>query len=286
MNGPIAAQGRDGEVVGQYACTDDDGHAVPELRRRRDRGGATDPHRPPLLYADNFLVIVSVDRVTPNRRVRRSKHRKITYKELQCRFCGEDWFPPTVSTTSSTRPDADHPIPLPGNEDANTVDRHPLRDTSRPTGLAESPVLSNGHVGFDGRPGETDQPRDRHRASADQTAVRARRTRRQYSLWHADVRVSCGSSSATTAPSMPPGPNPQPQRSEELTARHLRRLTTSLGIPSSDPQLWTRRAWRRQCSLTTPGECVPVSATWRRHGAPGAGRPRETLDLPQTSAFT
>ena len=32
------------------------------------------------------------------------------------------------------------------------------------TGLAESPLLSNGHGGFGKRPGETDRPKDRHRA--------------------------------------------------------------------------------------------------------------------------
>jgi putative transposase len=35
-----------------------------------------------------------------------------------------------------------------------------------PTGLAESPVLSNGHAGFGRRAEETDQSKDRHRASS------------------------------------------------------------------------------------------------------------------------
>jgi hypothetical protein len=37
--------------------------------------------------------------------------------------------------------------------------------TSQKTGLVESPLLSNGHGGFGKRPGETDRPKDRHRAS-------------------------------------------------------------------------------------------------------------------------
>jgi hypothetical protein len=35
-----------------------------------------------------------------------------------------------------------------------------------PTGLVESPVLSNGHAGFGRRAEETDQSKDRHRASS------------------------------------------------------------------------------------------------------------------------
>jgi hypothetical protein len=37
--------------------------------------------------------------------------------------------------------------------------------TTTTTRLVESPLLSNGHGGFGKRPGETDRPKDRHRAS-------------------------------------------------------------------------------------------------------------------------
>jgi IS30 family transposase len=41
-----------------------------------------------------------------------------------------------------------------------------MRNSDTPTGLAESPVLSNGHAGFGRRDEETDQSKDRHRASS------------------------------------------------------------------------------------------------------------------------
>ena len=40
-----------------------------------------------------------------------------------------------------------------------------MRNSDRPAGLVESPVLSNGHAGFRRRAEETDQSKDRHRAS-------------------------------------------------------------------------------------------------------------------------
>lgn len=41
-----------------------------------------------------------------------------------------------------------------------------MRNNDTPTGLVESPVLSNGHAGFGRRDEETDQSKDRHRASS------------------------------------------------------------------------------------------------------------------------
>ena len=41
-----------------------------------------------------------------------------------------------------------------------------MRNSDRPAGLVESPVLSNGHAGFGRRAEETDRPKDRHRASS------------------------------------------------------------------------------------------------------------------------
>jgi len=39
----------------------------------------------------------------------------------------------------------------------------------------ESPVLSNGHAGFGGRPEETDQPKDWHRASGRPNRLEGKR---------------------------------------------------------------------------------------------------------------
>jgi putative transposase len=41
-----------------------------------------------------------------------------------------------------------------------------MRNSDIPAGLVESPVLSNGHAGFGRRAEETDQSKDRHRASS------------------------------------------------------------------------------------------------------------------------
>ena len=41
-----------------------------------------------------------------------------------------------------------------------------MRNNNRPAGLVESPVPSNGHAGFGRRDEETDQSKDRHRASS------------------------------------------------------------------------------------------------------------------------
>jgi IS30 family transposase len=46
------------------------------------------------------------------------------------------------------------------------VAKYGMRNSDRPAGLVESPVLSNGHAGFGRRAEETDQSKDRHRASS------------------------------------------------------------------------------------------------------------------------
>jgi len=57
-------------------------------------------------------------------------------------------------------------VPLPGSTDSVTVAEYGMRNSDRPAGLVESPVLSNGHAGFGRRDEETDQSKDRHRASS------------------------------------------------------------------------------------------------------------------------
>ena len=57
-------------------------------------------------------------------------------------------------------------VPLPGNTDPVTVAEYGMRNNDRPAGLVESPVPSNGHAGFGRRDEETDQSKDRHRASS------------------------------------------------------------------------------------------------------------------------
>ena len=57
-------------------------------------------------------------------------------------------------------------VPLPGNTDPVTVAEYGMRNNNRPAGLVESPVPSNGHAGFGRRDEETDQSKDRHRASS------------------------------------------------------------------------------------------------------------------------
>ncbi len=56
-------------------------------------------------------------------------------------------------------------VRLPGSADPVTVAEYGMRNSDRPAGLVESPVLSNGHAGFGRRTEETDQSKDRHRAS-------------------------------------------------------------------------------------------------------------------------
>jgi hypothetical protein len=46
------------------------------------------------------------------------------------------------------------------------VAEYGMRNSDRPAGLVESPVLSNGHAGFGRRAEETDRSKDRHRASS------------------------------------------------------------------------------------------------------------------------
>ncbi len=55
-------------------------------------------------------------------------------------------------------------VRLPGSTDPLTVAEDGMRNSDRPAGLVESPVLSNGHAGFGRRAEETDQSKDRHRA--------------------------------------------------------------------------------------------------------------------------
>jgi len=62
------------------------------------------------------------------------------------------------------RPGTHQTLLLPGHTHPITMAKHPLRNTTNPTGLVESPVLSNGHAGFGRRPGETDQRQRWHRA--------------------------------------------------------------------------------------------------------------------------
>jgi IS30 family transposase len=57
-------------------------------------------------------------------------------------------------------------VPIPGSADSLTLAEHGMRNSDTPTGLVESPVLSNGHAGFGRRDEETDQSKDRHRASS------------------------------------------------------------------------------------------------------------------------
>jgi IS30 family transposase len=57
-------------------------------------------------------------------------------------------------------------VRLPGSADPITVAKYGMRNSDRPAGLVESPVLSNGHAGFGRRAEETDQSKDRHRASS------------------------------------------------------------------------------------------------------------------------
>jgi endo-1,4-beta-D-glucanase Y len=57
-------------------------------------------------------------------------------------------------------------VRLPGNTDTITVAEDGMRNSDRPAGLVESPVLSNGHAGFGRRAEETDRSKDRHRASS------------------------------------------------------------------------------------------------------------------------
>ena len=60
-----------------------------------------------------------------------------------------------------------------------------MRDATTPGGLAERPVLSNGHAGCGGRVRDTDRPKDRYCALA-----------RPYVPWvrisGADMRKRCG----------------------------------------------------------------------------------------------
>ena len=55
---------------------------------------------------------------------------------------------------------------LPGSTDPVTVAEQHMRNSDRPAGHVESPVPSNGHAGFGRRDEETDQSKDRHRASS------------------------------------------------------------------------------------------------------------------------
>jgi putative transposase len=57
-------------------------------------------------------------------------------------------------------------VRLPGSTDPITVAEDGMRNSDRPAGLVESPVLSNGHAGFGRRAEETDRSKDRHRASS------------------------------------------------------------------------------------------------------------------------
>jgi hypothetical protein len=57
-------------------------------------------------------------------------------------------------------------VRLPGSTDSLTLAEDGMRNSDIPAGLVESPVLSNGHAGFGRRAEETDQSKDRHRASA------------------------------------------------------------------------------------------------------------------------
>jgi hypothetical protein len=55
---------------------------------------------------------------------------------------------------------------LPGSTDSLTLAERGMRNNDIPTGFVESPVPSNRHAGFGRRAEETDQSKDRHRASA------------------------------------------------------------------------------------------------------------------------
>jgi transposase, IS30 family len=56
-------------------------------------------------------------------------------------------------------------VHLPGSTNSLTLAEHGMRNNDIPARLVESPVLSNGHAGFGRRAEETDQSKDRHRAS-------------------------------------------------------------------------------------------------------------------------
>ncbi len=57
-------------------------------------------------------------------------------------------------------------VRLPGSTDSLTLAEYGMRNSDIPAGLVESPVPSNGHAGFGRRAEETDQSKDRHRASS------------------------------------------------------------------------------------------------------------------------